>query len=470
MVRHGQEIDEPTIPRADFEERADNRTSSAHASTDTAAHYHTTTTHVADKTNPTAVSTPPDPYRNPITVPYTTPVVYVYPHSGERIPGDHVRRFREVIDIFRQNTHRDERLRSGSKHIDYTLRMCGRTASESYPSILVFCRDPDFKDLDRLLKKNYLTKQYRRRKLKSESSWKSWSKNRDSVDGDANVHRTLFDLYFWRTSRPRELLSEGESPLFYYEPPAPIQDWHRLPTLCGASIISSETRQKVSTLGCLVTLGDEVYALTTYHGLRHDSGSDCPSLPSIAQDECSDTLFDSMDDYSDDSDEFEDDVVYEDIPEGDLIETVGGAISTDSTTLGLGPHALSRKDDFSHGVPPNAEMLREQEADLDWALLPISDMFHSLPNFYRTDNALQGECFIMDMAPHLPVMEVDVFILLRTGVKRGRLQPVLALNGGTGVQAMGEAWIVILEDGNWNLLDERFRKPSPAHIFAGFAQ
>ncbi|KAJ1331847.1 hypothetical protein MN608_05310 [Microdochium nivale] len=395
--------------------------------------------------------TPLDPFREPLVLPGTKPRIHVYPHSAACIPDEHIMRFREVHGMFRQIIQRDKRLREGARHIDFTLRMCGQTVSESHPSILVFCRTPDFKALDGLLKDTFLTRQYRRPRPKPVSSSKPWKRDTESLI--ASQHRTLFDLYFWRTSRPRVLHSAGESERFYYDPPQSVDKWQELPTLCRSSVLSSETHLKISTVGCLVNVGDKFYALTTSHGLQNGFVSGCCSSLSSARDERADQLSDSTDDFSenlsDDLNMFEDDVIYEDILDEDLAEALDDAEAIRSTLHGPSTHELRKLDGASASpiIPQLSQESWAEEADLDWALLPVSTKLHCLPNFYRSNDVDHSVCFITDMAHKLPTKEVDVYILHQTRVSRGKLQPAPALGAGLGRGAWGESWIVIPENG-----------------------
>ena len=62
--------------------------------------------------------------------------------------------------MFKQNDENDKKVNLHISEIDYTLKMCGPSPKESYPSIIVFCTDVVFPDLQRLLTRRYLAERY----------------------------------------------------------------------------------------------------------------------------------------------------------------------------------------------------------------------------------------------------------------------------------------------------------------------
>lgn len=224
-------------------------------------------------------------FLEPEVIPKTKPPIYVYPHSGSKISDASHERFREVVDMFRHNTESHVLLTSCVQHIDYTLRMCGVSAEQAHPSILVFCRTQDFAPLRALLTSRELGAQYLRRKSPNAGDFFGrWRQNRNEAAAAALQYgKPLFNLYFWRSIRPRTLLGPGQdtfplpSPIFggsgeaaiiyphnsYFEDKKKAQILH---AMSGATIRIAKY-QATSTLGCVIAVGDEYYGVTTRHSL-----------------------------------------------------------------------------------------------------------------------------------------------------------------------------------------------------------
>ncbi|TIC95254.1 hypothetical protein CH35J_008006 [Colletotrichum higginsianum] len=113
-----------------------------------------------DDPSPVATESEVDPYREPKAIPKLRPPVFVYPHSEGKISPKFRQRFREVVNIFMYNIRGSAELRESTQFIDYTLRICGQSPETSHPSILVFCRQRDFKPLHGLLSNDRLRFQY----------------------------------------------------------------------------------------------------------------------------------------------------------------------------------------------------------------------------------------------------------------------------------------------------------------------
>ena len=116
------------------------------------------------KDGPLCPEPPDSPFRDPFEIPGVSPRIYVYPHSASQIDSTFCERFREVQNYFRLNTEQHPDLKAHVEHIDYGLKLCGASADQAHPSILVFCRPSEFKQLRALLGEKHLKAQYWRRK------------------------------------------------------------------------------------------------------------------------------------------------------------------------------------------------------------------------------------------------------------------------------------------------------------------
>ncbi|KAK0705509.1 hypothetical protein B0H67DRAFT_594226 [Lasiosphaeris hirsuta] len=74
--------------------------------------------------------------------------------------------------------------------------------------MIVFRRPSEFKPLRSLLNENHLKLQWCRRKSSPQYNfWKGWGKGLPSARSDNDSqYKAFFNLYFWRVSRPRNLL------------------------------------------------------------------------------------------------------------------------------------------------------------------------------------------------------------------------------------------------------------------------
>ncbi|KAK6063775.1 hypothetical protein SCUP515_12157 [Seiridium cupressi] len=182
-----------------------------------------------------------NPYRDPKPIPHVSPPIFVYQHSENAISQKHRDRFPQVVETFRHNMERDEALRDNMKFVDYGLRMCGQSKQNCHPSILVFCRQREFKALRKLFNSRSLMTQYRRQTSSSQNSRGFWRPSPTVTV--TNPHRPLFDIYFWRDVRPRTLLWNdiGLSEQIRY-------GQHHNLTLCGAPIYRSRASTDLPSL------------------------------------------------------------------------------------------------------------------------------------------------------------------------------------------------------------------------------
>ncbi|KAK4457245.1 hypothetical protein QBC42DRAFT_41074 [Cladorrhinum samala] len=222
-------------------------------------HFPTDSENPGSRLSP-CIEEPPDEidtFQEPVQIPGCSPRTFVYPHSSGAIDQTFHERFREVINIFRHNTLEDPDLRADARFIDYTLRLCGASPQEAQPSILVFCRNKEFKYLRPLLTSKELKFQYAIRKSSRRFPWS----RAETSPRDGN-HRPSFNLYFWRERIPR-VLYWGQTASVTVQPASSSSAVSDL-TLCG-SVISHAASSLSSTVGCVITVGTKWYAITSKH-------------------------------------------------------------------------------------------------------------------------------------------------------------------------------------------------------------
>ncbi|KAI1244815.1 hypothetical protein MGN70_014692 [Eutypa lata] len=284
-----------------------------------------------------------DTFRGEVQIPSCSPTIFVYPHSSSAIDTTFQDRYREVINIFRHNTKQHSRLKESAQYIDYTLKLCGTSSKDVHPSILVFCRNSEFKDLKALLTSKELKYQYCLRRKTRKYPWSS-SQSLTATES----YRPLFNLYFWRQRRPRTLYYWGYESVRLHSHLSPRSqrsktDPHIVPglTLCGSIVELLGDRPGLSTAGCVIEIGSEFYVITSRHAFRspepkeeHQNGEmsyhqlmDCSSSDisadstpgRLAFDE--ESLYGSGADISDtmleETDYFIDDIEYESLEEED---------------------------------------------------------------------------------------------------------------------------------------------------------
>ncbi|WQF83884.1 Putative ankyrin repeat-containing domain superfamily [Colletotrichum destructivum] len=422
-----------------------------------------------DDPSPVATESDDDPYREPKAIPKHRPPVFVYPHSEGKISPKFRQRFREVVNIFMYNIRGSAELRESTQFIDYTLRICGQSPETSHPSILVFCRQRDFKPLHGLLSNDRLRFQYCRKRSSRRDLWSGWpASRRPTTTTDQNV--PLFDLYFWRSLQPRELLWGPRSTFFLDQGPSTgIASYL---TMCGCLLIPRKNMERRSTLGYVVQLGPDYYGVTASHTFR--SAEDEPKLPmargesthydrSAVSAEHKDTVLTSggspySDDWigqqtenlqidtSDDNEEFlVDDGEYESFTdeESDTEHVIDGA----RKKKGVWQKDWKRDEIPVVSFPQLAEYEVLGELDLDWALVKLEDADDWRPNAVMAKNGTDV-IFLTEFASEYPERETPVLIATSGGAQfSGNLHSIPSVLGGVNGRVPSVMRTVTLDDG-----------------------
>ncbi|KAH8909440.1 hypothetical protein BR93DRAFT_392112 [Coniochaeta sp. PMI_546] len=387
-----------------------------------------------------------DPFRDPIRIPCCSPTTFVYPHSRSIIEETYGERFQEVVNIFRRNINDHPRLRDFLHYIDYTLKLCGPSITDSHPSILVFCRNSEFKNgLRTLLTSKELKYQYSLRRQDSKYTWLG-----TQASSAEDCHRPLFNLYFWRQRRPRTLYW-GQAPVRMYPLPNTSPIHRHIPTgltMCGSSVELLGSRPKLSTIGCILRIDSEFYAVTSMHtftsssdieegpvnlhGANNDSPTpDTDTLDLVDEDYLVDEI--EYDSYDEDSEE--------ELATGDVRPNImGESFEQRETTVFL------KKEESMLALFPTFEALDAVNKDYDWALIRLTDKMHWRPNAFVSP-ALLRPTFLFRVAELQPMQETRVLVITgRILPLEGVLQPGTSVLGGCSGKTPSTMWTLILDE------------------------
>ncbi|KAK5625112.1 hypothetical protein RRF57_000828 [Xylaria bambusicola] len=426
-----------------------------------------------------------DPFRDPIQIPNASPPIFVYPHSPSLISDAFQKRYYEVVNIFRQNTEEHSTLKEHIQHIDYTLKMCGPSVNESHPSILVFCRPKEFGSLSSLLLSKHLKFQYCLRRSSSKYSWKGWQRNQSNFPEDRS--KPLFNLYFWCQKRPRILLgcdqvrvfikSETDTATLTSQP-----DFDAGLTLCGSTISVSPGGLQCSTIGCIVEIGSDLYALTAAHAIRpsklysniaeandnnttldtalHDAiallpgGKRLERTATTGNDHMQNGVFTThsidripLDETYENDDYIIDDVTY------DIVSDAGeDDESIDGNRLAANDRAPETRS-FAPGQEalaffPEYHNTRDfSSPDLDWAAIPLKEREQWRPNAFVSVEDPSHPMFLTEVAATHPRSETRVLIITSSHTARNAmLQPVSSVLGGINGSRASKVWSAIMTD------------------------
>ncbi|KAH7019586.1 hypothetical protein EDB80DRAFT_205067 [Ilyonectria destructans] len=417
-----------------------------------------------------------NPFRSQAELPHVSPKIFVYPNSASEISDAFQSRFRQVINLFRLNTEQHPRLKPHLEHIDYGLRMCGPSIDEAHPSILVFCRPSEFDYLRSLLNSKHLKIQYCLRKSSPKYSWKSWGKKPSQVPADS--YKPLFNLYFWRAPRPRNLYCMNAVSV------AINTTEHETPPLTTAgtaiTVLDEQGLLSTSTMGCILQVDSHFYGLTAAHILRcakvapnnqvgntpHEPWSNpaafqCQTDPlydgsSMASDEeafaSEDTpqssFYDSVADDMPDDDDFVEDVEYASLPDDDQAQErwQDSGVSLATPVANLSPDVLDQEQLHRIALLPSSNCSATSGVpDNDWALVALDAKDQPLPNAFFDTNTMSQPIFFSAVARSLPEEETPILIVpSRRGVLKGILQPIPYILGGITRNEQAEYWSVIV--------------------------
>lgn len=411
-------------------------------------------------------------FKDPLLIPGCSPVTYVYSHASATIQASYEERFQEVLTLFQQNVKEHSRLAEHRHNIDYILRVCGTSPTNSCPSIVVFCRHSEFKDLRNLLTSRELKFQYC---LRQPSRVYPWGET-PGLDQD---HRPFFNIYFWRESRPRTLYC-GNEPVRIHrrqiEASDPL-DSRSGPnsnlTLLGSVVELTGAERKFSTLGCVIRVGSDFYGITTMHTFEilespdlinadttTDNESFCSDTPTaVVNDDVESPIDDEKMSYEPDLCDaigeehyYIDDVEYDDLSEAEYDErdpAECSSLATDEATLHPGVDSDHEKTTQNlRALFPTTPQLRDtHELDLDWAIINLTHTGNSHINAFFLPEAPSDPVLLSTVAESRPCQETPVFLITAGGTfRKGFLQPAISALGGVSGKVPSTLWTVILNE------------------------
>ncbi|KAI0521124.1 hypothetical protein F5B22DRAFT_39423 [Xylaria bambusicola] len=376
--------------------------------------------------------------------------------------------------------------------------MCGPSVNESHPSILVFCRPKEFSSLSSLLLSKPLKFQYCLRRSSSKYSWKGWRRNQPAFPGDTS--KPLFNLYFWCQKRPRILLGCDQVRVFI-ESETSMSTSISQPdldaglTLCGSTISVSPGGLQCSTIGCIIEIESDLYALTAAHAIRpsrlhsniaeakdnnttldttlHDAVASLPGdkrltlTATTGNDHMQTGVFtihsidrNSLDETYENDDYVVDEVTYDivsDISEDD--ESIDGnrpPIADDSVPetrpFAPGQEALAFFPEY-HNTRDSSSL------DLDWAAIPLKEREQWRPNAFVSVEDPSHPMFLSEVAVTHPRSETRVLIVSSGHTARNAmLQPVSSVLGGINGSRASTVWSAIMTDNDSKFLNLRYSR------------
>ncbi|SCO09502.1 uncharacterized protein FFB20_13313 [Fusarium fujikuroi] len=398
-------------------------------------------------------------YRNPLRIPGCSPATFAYPRTNAN-----------------RNTKEDPQLAEFQQYIDYSLRLCGTSPQDCVPSILVFCRPAEFKNLRALLTSPQLKYQYARRRQEPKYPWKETPMLATEQD-----HKPFFNLYFWRAKRPRELYW-GRAPVCLRHD---ITEDYRLSqhplssnystTMLGSVVQLSGADQRSSTLGCMIKVDSEYYAITTMHTFApSESSRRAPSITesddiSTSNNSTAPTVFAEIEvplpSYKEifepdvyelllEDDYYVSDVQYESLSESeecDSDQADDWPLDTQGSTLHQpwDAHCPEETNERLALFPSSQQLQDSGQLDLDWALIKVTNLDHSGFNTFYPSGIHSEPVSLDKVARSQPQFETPVLIVTSGKVpQRGFLQPGMTFLGGISGKTPSSVWTVILEDGS----------------------
>ncbi|KAM5380862.1 hypothetical protein ACJZ2D_003386 [Fusarium nematophilum] len=419
-----------------------------------------------------------DPFRGPVQIPGCSPTTYVYPHSSAAIDPAFEERYREVVNIFRYNSKEHPGLRDNLQYIDYALKLCGDSPKASCPSIIVFCRHSEFKDLRSLLASKEMKYQYCLRRQTRKLPWGGSHASRSDDDD-----RPLFNLYFWRQHRPRTLYWGQQSIRIHSQWNNPLHSHpHMMPelTMCGSIVEGFATESAFATIGCVINIDSEYYAITAMHAFQSQSRPDiygrgtcdCPSVENSSTggsageatkkatefspyneatpngsytrllDVMPEELGHSIDDF-----EYESLIDDDDDEVSESTNNRSTSLSDSRGNQGETNVQLTESKEILMIFPSTPER-DEGELDLDWALIKLTDPRDWRPNAFYYPRISSKLIFLSEVARRQPACEKPVVIITAGIPLRGMLQPGTSMLGGVNGRIPSRMWTVMLSEQN----------------------
>ncbi|KAF4955730.1 hypothetical protein FGADI_4301 [Fusarium gaditjirri] len=230
-----------------------------------------------------------------------------------------------------------------------------------------------------------------------------------------------------------------------------------------------------STLGCVIKVGLEYYAITTMHTFE-TSHSSCRAPSATDSDNTSTsnsstapTVFSGIDVplhnnkeifesevfelLSDDEYDVAD-VQYDSLSEGEECEPDQAddwSLGTDGSTVheSSDGNRPTETEEMLALFPSSQQLQASGEMDLDWALINVTHLDRCCFNTFSPSGSHSESVSLDKVARSRPQSETPVLIVTSGKVpQRGFLQPGISLLGGISGKTPSSVWTVILDDGS----------------------
>ncbi|KAG5774801.1 hypothetical protein H9Q73_011525 [Fusarium xylarioides] len=245
--------------------------------------------------------------------------------------------------------------------------------------------------------------------------------------------------------------------------------------MLGSVVQLPGLEQRCSTLGCVIKVDSEYYAITTMHMFEPcQSSGESPSVvesdsKSTSDNSTAPTVFTGIDVPLHNNKEMlepdvhellaEDDYDITDVQYDSLSEDEDcEADQADDWSLDTGGSTLHQPSDGHYSEDtkqmlalfPNPQQLQASgELDLDWALIKVTNSDHCHLNAFYPSGSRSESVSLGKVARSQPQFETPVLIVTSGKVpQKGFLQPGITFLGGISGKTPSSVWTVVLDDGS----------------------
>lgn len=348
----------------------------------------------------------------------------IFPNRERDISWDHMQRFNTVVDMLKRVVENDKKLRRYTQWINYSLKVCGLSAGIARPSVLVFCPAESFKALKKCLTKPHLKEQY-------------------DPKESATSNVTRLGICFW--PQVMELLSGDMAEISFHAG----MTIGNVITMCGARVIANSKENRRSTVGCIISVKSDYYALTTAHTFDKPEVT-FNSVEEDTDNSVSDSSSDSASDseYQDTDTDDDEDAIVANKQNRQTKETSRLSLLSDGKDI----ESNTRDVDFVSmecqvHIPPFDAAWTGSHPDLDWALLRLDERKYTLVNGYFSESEPNVPIFLSKSSVHPPLGHryTDVLIISsRRFALRGILRSTPSYVGHAKGSMLRRVWTVTL--------------------------
>ena len=378
------------------------------------------------------------PWDYSIPVPGSKKRKLIFPKAAVEMepwtPDQWEQRFVTVKNQLETLVHRHLRLLDFASRPTYSSRMVGTCSSDARPSVVVICRDIDFKNIQHLFRTRAQERLHLGKKKEAAISLFFSLRSREGGQQSAPTVPRL-QLVYYQTPTPPVAWSVLEDPLHVY-----LGDNG---TACGGIV---RYRDNMATLGVAVDFLGEPAFLTVGHLFDHDRPGNEPSLSRKNEETFSAEVLKPQTPTdpsyeSPDSPLWDDDDEYEALDMNDEPEPIDAGLLGETTTKGNRREpeqweAVSYLDDLDLSCPY-----------LDWDLVrPLSRSTNSSPSLINTVFP-DGNRVVLTEYQRYPLGHLAAIYMVSglRGIVYGQIVAGLTFLPSLPGQPSGAAWTVILD-------------------------